>query len=581
MADAWERRDAEERRNALAQELKKLDRDLKYDDLIAKKKQVDLEFVGKRKTKRAEDEAVGMCKRRRTEETSASRGGGCKKKLIKEERDDDERSVSAMAEERPDRDIRYQPLRSYPPPLTLRRPDDPYPARDHRSQAEPTGKPTGKLGIFQGCYGPQGVTSGMSSDALESDLKSAPADILLIQGAQASVLTRLQSASAMSRSQHQFRVCAYGAKASVAVCCRRKTWERVECLSDWTGKPPEGIDDAYPSELLAARCVAKFSTQRSGMEDLVVLSANLDLVTTQLAKGLRDGGRNANDGRVSAQSLSGMSAIETFVKALVFSIKRYKVRVFGGNFGMALFDICEMLREYKVQVNMAAWFPWVPAVHEVAQNVASDTCGIFVVGECVDLRMAHIPVVLSKAYGRPSWIKGVETVNVSKYTRDGGGPHNVWDFLGPGTLDSCRAKLRAVTDNSKPLRDTMDWAPLPACTGKPLTNVHTRLFSQGVSWPLVAFFGNRSNRTPEAMAKRKAIRDQRSFNTTRVGGDARSRARTRQRPPSRSTRDGGDDDQGRDDRKRSPSRWHEQRFRDGSTQWWYKNRLNEWSISSW
>jgi hypothetical protein len=144
------------------------------------KKAATAEAAGMCKKRRTEEEAAGMRKKRRTEEESVPRVGGSgsrKRKhdrtmasATKEERDEDETPASAMADERP------KPPDTPGPPS--RRPDS------HVAARQAGGKPRGTLGVPQACYGSRGVTTGMSSDVMELDLRTAPADTLLLQGAQ-------------------------------------------------------------------------------------------------------------------------------------------------------------------------------------------------------------------------------------------------------------------------------------------------------------------------------------------------------------------------------------------------------------
>ena len=79
----------------------------------------------------------------------------------------------------------------------------------------------------------------------------------------------------------------------------------------------------------------------------------------------------------------GSVALNKFWDELASAIMEFQVRIFGGNFSMALFCVIPEMRARGIPVNIAAWHPWV----QVPENLLQiDPMGIFIVGPCKGCR---------------------------------------------------------------------------------------------------------------------------------------------------------------------------------------------------
>ena len=79
----------------------------------------------------------------------------------------------------------------------------------------------------------------------------------------------------------------------------------------------------------------------------------------------------------------GAQALKEFWDELADHIMEYQVRIFGGDFNMALFCVIPEMRARGILVNVAAWFPWkwMPV-----GSTKIDSMGIFIVGPCQGCR---------------------------------------------------------------------------------------------------------------------------------------------------------------------------------------------------
>ena len=107
----------------------------------------------------------------------------------------------------------------------------------------------------------------------------------------------------------------------------------------------------------------------------------------------------------------GARALATFWNEMAEAIMEFKVRIFSGDFNMALFQVVPEMRARGVAVNLAAWYPYqVPG----EQGPRIDSMGVFLVGRCAGVRRIFNPSVISPsavAEGPlpPAW-KNVEQI---------------------------------------------------------------------------------------------------------------------------------------------------------------------------
>ena len=75
--------------------------------------------------------------------------------------------------------------------------------------------------------------------------------------------------------------------------------------------------------------------------------------------------------------------MKKFWDELAEAIMVFQVRIFGGDFNMALFCVIPEMRARGILVNIAAWFPWKSMP---VGSTKIDSMGIFIVGPCQGCR---------------------------------------------------------------------------------------------------------------------------------------------------------------------------------------------------
>lgn len=272
-------------------------------------------------------------------------------------------------------------------------------------QTERPNGPGGNWGILCGNWGGNwSKDNGQMQQHMDYDLKSCPCSILILQEAKPELLDHLRAPAVAGipldeitvgktvrwrvRPTYKFvGIRGIEAKESVIICAkeglaRYLTMDLFRLREDGVYRPKKKTKSKVKppkkmalSRILVVTCKMRFFNFQEpnqdsagagrALDELTIMSCHLHYMTAK--KDVADG----------AKSLHG------FWDEMAQAIVDYRVRVVGGDFNMAFWQVVPELRARGIQANLAAWYPF-------RVNFASkpniDSMGIFLIGPCEGIR---------------------------------------------------------------------------------------------------------------------------------------------------------------------------------------------------
>ena len=229
--------------------------------------------------------------------------------------------------------------------------------------------------------------------------------------------------------------------------------------------------------------------------------------------------------RYTAKKFHGFAAsFDRFWDELSALVLKHQVRILAGDFNMSLWEVVPQLRRRRIQVQMAAWFPW----YDNMGQVKGDSCGIFLIGEAAAIKPLHGPSVFTAAVAdqettMDSWL------NLPKFTQGQG--YALASYLPKGSqIRAAQASLQASSVEEGPFA-TEGWNPLPPCKQKRIVremfDPDGLLFRSGAHMPLIIFLGAKARRSPEALVKREEAAISRGWGPPSKGSKGKGKEETK------------------------------------------------------
>lgn len=144
-----------------------------------------------------------------------------------------------------------------------------------------------------------------------------------------------------------------GSRASLTAELQLLKWQKNP---DGTYKDPNKKNKIAYSRIMVANVV--FKKPIAGHANLTIANVHLHHLTAKASQGFK-------------------TALNSFFDNLAEIILKYGVRVLTGDFNMSMYQVVPMLRDRKVAIHLAAWFPWMKG-----GELQVDSCGIFLCGPC-------------------------------------------------------------------------------------------------------------------------------------------------------------------------------------------------------
>ena len=344
-----------------------------------------------------------------------------------------------------------------------------------------------------------GGSSRTQQSLIDTDLRSQPAAILLLQEAQPELIGALR--------------CPPGPSSSA--CGSTTSWADIrdggEGRSERNWYCQRG-NETGNTLMVAGRCTmvarmtelfwkkradGRYWDKKSRIKQQRVAVSRILVVALNLNEPWRGVTRvvvcNCHFHYLTAKRFHGFKESHNqFWDELASTIVEHEVRVLGGDFNVSVWVVARNLRAKGLQVTLAAAFAW---KDERLDQPMSDSCGIFLIGPVVSTKPLWSPEVFTNeeaAKALPRFVKG-QGYSLSSHM--------------PGGSVDALAALQESFALSMEGPKTQDWVMYPAAVQKPVQEERFDpkglLFRGGAHRPLLLFLGEKSRRKPEAIQRRE------------------------------------------------------------------------------